>query len=193
MLEQAVRWPIDPDDIKLRRSDRVMTRLPGLLARAAPRFIAEPAGSRLRRWIIDRAMLTGFAATDSGDWDYLSNLYESDVQLRIEPDATVPGFPAISEGYESLKALMQEAVSLFREFDSVPAEIIDLGGPHFAARVEHGYKATYSGLEGSGGYVYMYEISERGRCSRQWWAKDLTGAAAFYGERLEEIEAAERA
>jgi hypothetical protein len=183
----AARWPIDPADIRLRTSDRLLARFPGLLRRMGPRFIAEPAGSRLRRWVLDRAVLTGFAATDARDGDYLSRIYEPGVRLWVDPDAALPGTPTQVEGFDALRELLDEAVRVWTEFESRPVEIIDLGGRHVVAVIAFGVTAKYSGLDSTGAFTYLYEISDAGRCARQWWTADLASAEAHYRERLAEL------
>jgi hypothetical protein len=185
---EAVRWPIDAEQIRLRMSDRLVARLPGLTRRLAPRFLAEPAGSRARRWIVERALLAGFAAFDADDWDYLRRVYEPDVVYRPADDV-LPDLPSRAEGFEAVRAMIDAVRDVVHALDTRPVEIVDLGGPHFAALVEHGAAGASSGISVTGRFVYLYEMSEAGRVARQWFATDPANAEAFYHERLADLQA----
>jgi hypothetical protein len=178
-----VRWPIDADAVRMRLSDKLAARLPALGERLAPRLLAEPAGSRRRRWVLTRGLTAGFAATDRGDWDYLKRIYEPDVSLRIGPDVA-PDAPELAESFSALRSALEQFYEITANADSRPVEIIDLGGPHFVGRIQFTSKGAYSGLAMNRQMFNLYELSARGRASRQWLCLDLETAEEFYAERL---------
>jgi ketosteroid isomerase-like protein len=183
----AVRWPIDADGSRLRVSDRLVSRMPALQQRLAPRLLADPAGSRTRRWVLTRAVTAGFAATDRGDWAYLERIYEPDVVLRVAPE-TAPDLPATAEGFDAVRAVIETIYEIMATADTRPLEIIDLGGSHFVALNQVQGEGSYSGLEMNRAVVNVYEISTRGKAARQWSCVELATAERFYAERLAELE-----
>jgi hypothetical protein len=182
----AVRWPIDAEQIRLRLSDRLAQRLPALQRRLAPRLIADPAGSRLRRWLFTRSVTAGWAAFDGQDWDYLERIYEPGVEMTmtadmfIDTEGTFVGWPAT-------RALLERAWDGFNSSDQRPTEIIDPGGRHFIARVDARATGEYSGIEFQREMVNLYEFGDSGLVARQWTGNDPAGVAALLAERrLEE-------
>jgi hypothetical protein len=180
----AVRWPVAA---RLRLSDRLARqlpgRLPGLLSRLAPRFLAEPAGSRLRRSVFNRAITIGWSAFDRRDWDYLEGIYDPGVVTRVAPDVWIDS-PGRADGWEETRQLLADTLDGFDESDQRPVEIIDPGGPHMVALVEGRIAGSYSGLEVRRTLANVYEFSEAGLIIRQWSASDLAGAERFLNERL---------
>jgi hypothetical protein len=83
-----------------------------------------------------------------------------------------------------MRTMIETAREALQGFDSRPVEIVDLGGRHFAAVVEHGVAGAYSGITVSGQFVYLYEMSDAGRVARQWWTADPANAEKFHRQRL---------
>lgn len=186
----AVRWPIDADAVRLRLSDKLIARLPAITQRLAPRLLADPAGSRARRWALNRAVIAGFAAADSLDWDYLERIYEPDVRLRMTPEIG-PDLPALSQGFAALRSVLESIYEIMDNADSGPVEIIDPGGPHFVVRLQWTSKGVYSGLPMDRQMLNLYELTATAKIGLQWTCMELETAAAFFTERLAELSSPE--
>jgi hypothetical protein len=187
----AVRWPVDAHEVRLRLGDKLAARLPVIARRVAPRLLAEPAGSRGRRWLLTRGLTAGFAAADGGDWDYLERIYEPGISLTMHPEVA-PDLPARSEGFAAFRSVLESIYEIMANADSNPVEIIDLGGAHFVARNQWASEGVYSGLEMNRRMVQLYEMTENGRIGLQWTCVDLETAEELYAERLADLRSPDR-
>ena len=184
-LGDGVRVPVDVADIRLRLTDRIAVRLPGITRALAPRLIAAPAGSRLRIALMSRVLTAGWAACDSKDWAFLERLYAPDVVWHAAPDF----LPDVSEpvvGRSAVFGFLDETWETMGWSDCAPAEIIDPGGPFMAACVQVRATGRVSGIAMNRDTVQLYEMTPDGVVGRQWSSNTFEEAAAFLDERLEE-------
>lgn len=160
----APRWPIDQNDVRLRMSDRLVSRLPSIGRKVGDRLVAEPRGSRLRRWLLTRLFLAGWAASDQSDLDYLGRLYTPDAQLNILVD--LMDLSGTHSGWPAMERFFRNTWSVFGTQTEIQ-EVIDLGGPFVALSTKLSLTGQTSGITVDQGYIFIYELDD-GRCARQW-------------------------
>jgi hypothetical protein len=178
-LADAVTWPVDATNARVRLGDRAATRLPAVARRVWPRVEREPAGSRLRRRLIERLLPAGFAALNAGDWDYIARLYDPEMVGRsgtgVPPDlpALAPDWASWREGCE--RAIAQSGLSW------TPEVLIDAGGDLIGAQIRTHLTGSASGISASMTFTAMYAVRE-GRVVRQWMTTDDAELAAWVEE-----------
>ncbi len=184
-FDDAVCSPIEVDELRLRVTDRVASRLPVIARTLRPRLIAAPAGSKLRTALLTRMMIAGFAGIDQRDWSYMQRIYAPEMVWRA-----VPGFwldaPEHAVGWPAVQVRLASFLDAFGDTDFRPVEFLDLGGPFFGVRVATNLKGRYSGIVVTNEAFYVYELGAAGVAVRQWAANTRAEAAAFYEQRLAE-------
>ena len=178
-LADAVRWPLDADEIRLRLTDRTVARLPAVTRRVWRTAREQPAGSRLRRWLLNRVLTSGWAALDRKDWDLLEAFYDPDVVV-----VTGEGIPldwGTTHGWAETRTRFDQfyevAFSNWR-----PSEALDLGGPFVAVRVDGTVTGLSTGIALSQKLTYVYEIGNEGRVVRQWGSSNPGEIEAWLAE-----------
>jgi hypothetical protein len=179
---RAVRWPIDAADVRLRMSDRMVSRLPVIARRAGDRVATMPAGSRTRRWIFTRLVTAGFAASGAEDWSYLKRLYAEDVVLRNGGGVPLD-FPSRLVGWDQLQTMLTDFRDAVRGVEFRPVELLDAGGPFLGARVHIQMSGRASGAEVSQDIFSLYEFVG-GRATKQWQGGTLDQALELMTEDL---------
>jgi ketosteroid isomerase-like protein len=182
----AVRWPIDADEVRQRVTDRFVQRLDLIRRRVAPRMLAQPAGSPLRRALVTRGSAASWAAFDNRDWDFMERAYAPDVIFTITGDELAFDLPPEAHGWQECRRVIEDLYEGFADLDQRLVEVIDLGGAHFINRIEGRLTGTYSGLDVERDFATLYELTGEGRVGRQWIA-DFAGLEAFLAERRAEL------
>jgi hypothetical protein len=134
---ELVRWEIDPLERRRRGvDDRIAVALPGLSRRLRARTARLPAGSRLRRAALTRAVRTGYAATNRDDYEVVRGAQHPEVEL-IPPERGEAGlgFDPVYRGPDGVERFIRQWKSGFDGFRYEPREIADAGGGRFALRL----------------------------------------------------------
>jgi ketosteroid isomerase-like protein len=107
--------------------ERLMVRFPTLYQRwSAPLLRLLSPGSRLRRAILRRAFISGWAAFNRRDFKLMLVRYAPDVEFEFDPGQQELDLGGIFQGHEGiLDGLGQLAEGLDMRFE--PAYILDLG------------------------------------------------------------------
>jgi hypothetical protein len=168
-LADAVRWPLDADEFRLRLSDRAVARLPAVATRLWRTAIEQPPGSRLRRWLVTRVLTAGWAAYDAKDWDFLGQFYAPDVVATVSGDVLFDW--GTTRGWAETQARLEQT------YDAVvgetrPFEVIDPGGPFAAVRLDTEFTGQASGISLKREITVIYEIGAGGRVVRQLTSPD---------------------
>ena len=169
-LADAVRWPIDPEEVRLRLSDRAITQLPAVTRRLWRTIAEQPAGSRLRRWLLTRVFTSGWAAIDDKDWDYVGAFYDPNVVVELSGEGIVFDWGTTHGWDETRRRLEQTYEVLFS--DQRPFEALDFGGPFCAVRIVAKLTGESSGIAMSREITIVYEIGREGRVVRQISSSD---------------------
>jgi hypothetical protein len=183
-FENAVRWPVDAAELRLRMTDRFVARLPTVMGRIGDRVSELPAGSRQRRWLLTRSLAAGWAATSQADWDYLERIYDAGVVTRIGHGVPID-FPQRMTAWRETKAMLEEFHQVIREVDFRPVEALDPGGPFLGCRIEVHMRGRASGITVSQGTVCIYEL-KAGRIMRQWMGGTLEQTLEIFEPDLAE-------
>jgi hypothetical protein len=159
-LAVAVRWPIDPDEFRVRLSDRAIARLPTVTRQLWGRIVEQPAGSRLRRWIVTRILTSGWAAIDQKDWDYLEAFYDPNVTV-IAGEGMVFDW-GTAQGWAETRMRLEQTYDAMLS-DSRPVEALDFGERFVGVRVNATLTGESSGITLSREMTIVYEIADGGR------------------------------
>ncbi len=126
-----VRWKVDPLERRRRGlDDRIAVAFPGLSRRLRARTARLPAGSRLRRAALTRAVRTGYAATNRDDYEVARGAQHPEVEL-IPParDEDALGFDDVYRGPDGVERFIRQWKSGFNGFRYEPREIADAAAP----------------------------------------------------------------
>jgi ketosteroid isomerase-like protein len=146
MGREIVRWEVEP----LRRDrrgfdERMLMRAPRLAMRLNRRISRLPAGSRLRRAVLTRAVRVGYAANNRLDYDALFALFHPQAVFRAIGLEIPLDLPGEVHGVESMRAFLNAQREGFDKLRYEPLEIADPGGDRFGARLR--FVALARGIE----------------------------------------------
>jgi ketosteroid isomerase-like protein len=126
----AVRTPIGPDArLPTRRSldERLYVRWPGIYAALSRAVLRLPPRSRLRRALLRRAVLSGWASWARGDLDLNLVGYAPDCHLEPFRELLAVGMRSSYEGHAGRRELAADVREAWERMDLIPQEIIDAG------------------------------------------------------------------
>ena len=106
-----------------------MVRFPGVyrrLAALAQRRLSDP-GSRLRRALLRRANISGWAAFNRRDFELMLVRYAPEVEFEFDPGEQTLGLSGTFRGHEAMAVALGELVEGWSQFELEPAYILDLG------------------------------------------------------------------
>jgi ketosteroid isomerase-like protein len=124
-----------------------MVRLPGAyrtLSALAWRFL-DPR-SRLRRGLLRRALISGYAAASRRDYDLMLVRYAGDVEVEFDPDFAPLGLSGKYRGHDGFLKMIEAFGEAWEEWEVMPVAVVDLGDRGLALGHFH-LPATASGLE----------------------------------------------
>jgi ketosteroid isomerase-like protein len=173
-----VRWEVDPLERQRRGvDDRIAIGFPGLSRRLRARTAGLPAGSRLRRAALTRAVRTGYAATNRDDYAVVRSALHPEVEL-VPPNRDEPalGFDPVYHGPEGVERFIRQWKSGFNGFRYEPREVADAGGARFALRLGMIWPLP-GGTEVSDEYGVVFTL-EDGLVRRQDSFRDWSDALA---------------
>jgi ketosteroid isomerase-like protein len=104
-----------------------MVRFPRALALLGRAVWRLSAGSRLRRALTCRAVISGWEAANRGDFEVALALYHPDVETIFDPKMVEIGFEPIYGGRESRLAVQRRATAEWGEWRFEPKELISVG------------------------------------------------------------------
>jgi hypothetical protein len=131
-MAEVVRTPIGPDArLPTRRTldERFYVRFPGtyaVLARAVNRL---PPRSRLRRALLRRAVLSGWASWARRDFELNLLGYAPDCHMETVSEWTAAGQRSSYEGHAGRREIAADWFDAMERMDLIPQEIIDAGNP----------------------------------------------------------------
>ena len=180
-LAEAVRWPIDADVFRVRLSDRAIARLPAVTRRIWQTALMQPAGSRMRRWLLNRIFTSGWAAIDQKDWEFVENFYDPDVVVSVTGEGLMFDW-GTTHGWAETQARLEQTYEVLLS-DQKPFEAIDFGGRLIGVRVEAKLTGEASGIATKRELTIVYEIGDEGRVVRQLSSTDDDEIEAWLTEQ----------
>jgi ketosteroid isomerase-like protein len=109
--------------------ERLMVRFPAQyrrLAALALRRLPDPH-SRLRRALLRRANISGWAAFNRRDFKLMLVRYGPEVEFEFDPGEQTLGLSGTFRGHEAMAGALGELVEGWSQFELEPAYILDLG------------------------------------------------------------------
>ena len=179
-----MRWRIDPLDGGARTlDDRLRLAAPRLSSSlVAATLRAFPAGSRIRKAALTRALRAGFAAIGRGDYELWRLGYDPDVEFHLgRLGWQALGLPEVSRGVDNLWDFLGFMREAFGDLRFEPREIVDAGASSFACRVDFVGVGRDSGVETRQETWYVFFV-ERGRIVRQHSFPTESEALELLGE-----------
>jgi ketosteroid isomerase-like protein len=148
-MAEAVRTSIGPGArLPTRRTldERLFVRWPGVFAALSRAGSLLPPRSRLRRALLRRSVLSGWAAWTRGDLHLMLVRYAPDFQLELPREWVAAGMRSAYRGHAGLREWAADMRGAWERIDATPDEILDAGNPvvvfgHFSLR------ARGSGIE----------------------------------------------
>ena len=125
-----------------------MVRFPGLyrrLAALAQRRLSDP-GSRLRRALLRRANISGWAAFNRRDFELMLVRYAPEVEFEFDPGEQTLGLSGTFRGHEAMAVALGELVEGWSQFELEPAYILDLGDRFLSFGFQHA-RGGVSGIQ----------------------------------------------
>ena len=113
---------------RARRSldERVTTRFPAIAASLTARISQLPPSSKLRQRVLARAVCSGFAALQRGDFEAaLGNFYDPDVEWHGAAGGLDEG--RVLRGYAEVVEAFRDYYETWERLELRPEEIIDTG------------------------------------------------------------------
>src|SRR5438128_4945566 len=123
----VVRTPIGPDArLPTRRTldERLFVRWPGAYAAFTRAGLLLPPRSRLRRALLRRAVLSGWAAWARGDLDLMLVRYAPDYHQEALREFVAVGMRSSYEGHAGRRELDADWREAWERSDAFPQEII---------------------------------------------------------------------
>ena len=131
-MVDVVRTPIGPDaHLPKRRTldERLIARWPGVYAALSRAVNRLPPRSRLRRALIRRATLSGWAIWARGDFELMLVRYAPDYRWEAAPELLPIGMRDVYERHDGLREVAADLREAWEQFEVTPVEIFDAGNP----------------------------------------------------------------
>jgi ketosteroid isomerase-like protein len=119
--------------------ERLMVRFPSLyrrLAALAQRRLLNPR-SRLRRAVLRRGNISGWAAFNRRDFELMLVRYASDVEFEFDPGEQTLGLSGTFRGHEAMAKGLGELTEGWDQIELEPAYILDLGDRVLSLGFQH--------------------------------------------------------
>jgi ketosteroid isomerase-like protein len=154
--------------------ERVFIRWPGVWPLFARAVLRLPPRARLRRAMLRRAVLSGWAAFARNDLDLMLVRYAPDYQLEVDPEFASVGLRSSYRGHAGLREQTADLRESWEKADTTPLEIVDAGNRLVNLGEVH-IRARGSGVELDSPLGQALWI-ERGLVVRERWFLDWDAA-----------------
>jgi ketosteroid isomerase-like protein len=153
--------------LQTRRSldERLSVRWPGVYTALARAFLHLPPRSRLRRALLRRQVLSGWAAWTRGDLDLMLVRYAPDYHFEPQREMVTAGMRSVYRGHAGFREAAADLRDAWERADLTPLELFDAGDVfvvlgHFQPR------GGGSGIELDSPFGGVYSV-ERGLVVRE--------------------------
>jgi ketosteroid isomerase-like protein len=159
--ERFRRWRIEPARVAGRTlDDRLRASAPKASSSLAATVLrALPAGSRIRKAALTRAVRAGFAAIGRRDYDLWRLAYDPGVEFHARGTWRSLGLPEVTRGVNNVWGIFDFMREAFGDLRLEPREIVDAGGSSFATRVALIGTGHGSGIETRQEVWYVYRLA----------------------------------
>jgi ketosteroid isomerase-like protein len=160
--------------------DRLFVHFRGLFRLFGETWRRLPRRSRLRRLMLTRLVVRGYAAANRRDFDVLLMGLDPEIEYRPSDDLTPPDLEAVFYGHEGYLKLWRYWLDAFEDFRLEPQELFDLGDKLLVAIRTTGH-GSGSGVAVNRDGFQLFRL-QRGLVR---WQRD-------FGDRDQALEAAAR-
>ncbi len=171
------------DAASRRRSldQRVYVRIPALYRLVAGAFARLPAGSRLRRLLLARAVRLAYVAANWRDFDAVLVGWASESEYRPSGDLMPPDAEAVFHGRDGYFRLWRYWLDAFEDIRWDPQEVLDFGDKFLVTTEQRGHGSS-SGVAVREPVFQLFTL-RRGMVIRQEDFLDRSKALAAAGLR----------
>jgi ketosteroid isomerase-like protein len=136
----------EPSRLSRTADERLAARFPWLLRCAAARVARLSPRSRVRRALLRRGLISGWAAFNRGDFELMLLRYAPDVEFQFTPGQRTLGLDGTYRGHEELLAGLEQAGEAWEAIEFSPAYVLDFGDRVLCLGFNHS-RARASGVE----------------------------------------------
>jgi hypothetical protein len=127
--------------------ERLIGRFPWIYqAFAAALWRLLPPRSRLRRALLRRQMVSGYAAGNRRDYELMLVRYAPDLEVEFDPELATLGLGGTFHGHQGLLRVMETFGEAWEDWQLLPSLIVDLGDRAIGLARFH-LPGTASGVE----------------------------------------------
>jgi ketosteroid isomerase-like protein len=130
-ITRGVRIPLSPlsEKASQRRAldERLFVRVPALYRLLADRITRLPPGSRLRRLMLTRLVVRGYAANNRRDFDVLLTGLDPEIEYRPAPNLITPDEDRVTHGHDGYLRRLRNWRDAFDDLRFDLEEVIDFG------------------------------------------------------------------
>jgi ketosteroid isomerase-like protein len=148
-MADVVRTRIGPDArLPTRRTldERLFVRWPGVYAELSRAVLRLPPRSRVRRAVLRRNVLSGWAAWARGDLDLMLVRYARNCNVKLMRELVAAGMRDSYDGHAGAREVAADLREAWEGLDLVPQEIVD-GGDVLVVLGRFHPRAGGSGIE----------------------------------------------
>jgi hypothetical protein len=167
-MAEVVRTSFEPDvRLPTRRSldERLFVRWPGAYTTLARAMSHLPPRSRLRRALLRRQVLSGWAAWTRGDLDLMLVRYALDYQFEPQREMATAGMRSVYRGHAGFREAAADLRDAWARADLEPLEVFDAGN-FFVVLGHFRPRGGASGIELDSQFGGVYWV-ERGLVVRE--------------------------
>ena len=130
-MSQVARTRFQGDVLRRRRNleDRLNLQFQGAYRALAAAVMRLSPRSRLRRTLLKRQVVSGWAAFSRDDLDLVLVRYAPDYQFEAAPQLVGVGIPSGWRGHSGLRGAVEEMKLSWARIDQAPSELVDAGNP----------------------------------------------------------------
>ena len=117
--------------------EHLMVLFPALYRRQAALFLGLSPRSRLKRALLRRALVSGWAAWNRRDFKLMLVRYASDVEFEFDPGQQTLGLGGTFHGREEMMDGLTKWLEVWDSWEVEPAYVVDLGDRVLALGIAH--------------------------------------------------------
>jgi ketosteroid isomerase-like protein len=128
-IVRGVRYRVSLSSASQRRTldERFFVRFPAAYRLLADRLMRLPLRSRLRRLMLTRLVVRGYAAGNRRDFDVLLRGLDPEIEYHSSANLMAPDLEAVLYGHDGYLKVWRRWLDAFEDFRFEPEELLDLG------------------------------------------------------------------
>jgi ketosteroid isomerase-like protein len=158
-MSQVVRTPVHVDKLRHRRNieERLIVRFPGAYRVLAAAMMRLSPRSRLRRMMLRRNTLSGWAAFSRGDLDLMLVRYAPDYEFEPASELVAVGMLPAYRGHSGLRSVVRDGSVAWEQMVATPSEIVD-ADEQVVVLGTYRTRGGLSGIEFETPYAATYQV-----------------------------------